>query len=282
MKYIEVIFQLEPWSESMSDILAALCGNIGFETFVSEKPFLKSYIQRANFNEAKLQETIEDFPIRMIKITYSISDVEDKNWNEEWEKTGFEPIIIGSDLTIQGIGHNAPSNTRHNILLDPKMAFGTGNHETTYMILEQLLSMDLSNKQVIDAGCGTGVLGILASQKGAKSVFAYDIDEWSVDNTRTNCTLNHIENITVIKSDSNILPQLRERFDLVMANINRNILLDDLPNFSSVLKPGGQLILSGFYVGDILKLTTAAQRQGLEEVLEKERNGWACLLFSKR
>ena len=134
MKYIEVIFQLEPWSESMSDILAALCGNIGFETFVSEKPFLKSYIQRANFNEAKLQETIEDFPIRMIKITYSISDVEDKNWNEEWEKTGFEPIIIGSDLTIQGIGHNAPSNTRYNILLDPKMAFGTGNHETTYMI----------------------------------------------------------------------------------------------------------------------------------------------------
>lgn len=282
MKYIEAIFQLNPWNEAASDILAALCGDMGFETFVCEEPFLKSYIQKAAFDEQQLRDTLEFFPMPEVEITYSIADAEDKDWNEEWEKNGFEPIIIGSELTVQGTGHDCPSNTRYEILLDPKMAFGTGSHETTYMILEQLLTMDLTGKQVLDAGCGTGVLGIMTALKGAASVMAYDIDEWSVNNTLTNCALNHVENISVQEGDASVLQNLENHFDLVLANINRNILLADMPHFVRVLKNGGQLILSGFYTEDVAQLVEAAQASGIEKVLEKERNGWACLLLSKR
>lgn len=282
MKYVEVIFQLNPWNESASDILAALCGEMGFETFVSEEPFLKGYVQKTVFDEQQLRDTLDFFPIPEVKITCSIADAEDKDWNEEWEKNGFEPIIIGSELTVQGTGHDCPAKTRYEILLDPKMAFGTGSHETTYMILEQLLTMDLTGKQVLDAGCGTGVLGIMTALKGAASVMAYDIDEWSVNNTRTNCLLNHVENITVHEGDASVLQNLENTFDLVLANINRNILLADMPHFVRVLKNGGQLILSGFYTEDIAQLVQAAQALGMEKVQEKERNGWACLLFSKK
>ena len=282
MKYVEVIFQLNPWNEAASDILAAFCGDMGFETFVTEEPFLKGYIQKSVFDEQQLRDTLEFFPMPELAITYSTADAEDKDWNEEWEKNGFEPIIIGSELTVQGTGHDCPSNTRYEILLDPKMAFGTGSHETTYMILEQLLTMDLNGKEVLDAGCGTGVLGIMTALKGAASVMAYDIDEWSVNNTRTNCTLNHVENITVHEGDASVLQNLENRFDLVLANINRNILLADMPHFVRVLKSGGQLILSGFYTEDVAQLVEAAQTLGLEKVLQKERNGWACLLLKKQ
>lgn len=282
MKYVEVIFQLNPWNESASDILAALCGEMGFETFVSEEPFLKGYVQKTVFDEQQLRDTLDFFPIPEVKITCSIADAEDKDWNEEWEKNGFEPIIIGSELTVQGTGHDCPAKTQYEILLDPKMAFGTGSHETTYMILEQLLTMDLTGKQVLDAGCGTGVLGIMTALKGAASVMAYDIDEWSVNNTRTNCLLNHVENITVHEGDASVLQNLESTFDLVLANINRNILLADMPHFVRVLKNGGQLILSGFYTEDIAQLVQAAETLGMEKVQEKERNGWACLLFSKK
>lgn len=282
MKYVEVIFQLNPWNEAASDILAAFCGDMGFETFVTEGPFLKGYIQKSVFDEQQLRDTLEFFPMPEVAITYSTADAEDKDWNEEWEKNGFEPIIIGSELTVQGTGHDCPSNTRYEILLDPKMAFGTGSHETTYMILEQLLTMDLNGKEVLDAGCGTGVLGIMTALKGAASVMAYDIDEWSVNNTRTNCALNHVENITVHEGDASVLQNLENRFDLVLANINRNILLADMPHFVRVLKSGGQLILSGFYTEDVAQLVEAAQALGLEKVLQKERNGWACLLLVKQ
>lgn len=282
MKYVEVIFQLTPWNEAASDILAAFCGDMGFETFVTEEPFLKGYIQKSVFDEQQLRDTLEFFPMPEVAITYSTADAEDKDWNEEWEKNGFEPIIIGSELTVQGTGHDCPSNTRYEILLDPKMAFGTGSHETTYMILEQLLTMDLNGKEVLDAGCGTGVLGIMTALKGAASVMAYDIDEWSVNNTRTNCALNHVENITVHEGDASVLQNLENRFDLVLANINRNILLADMPHFVRVLKSGGQLILSGFYTEDTAQLVEAAQALGLEKVLQKERNGWACLLLKKQ
>lgn len=282
MKYVEVIFQLTPWNEAASDILAAFCGDMGFETFVAEEPFLKGYIQKSVFDEQQLRDTLEFFPMPEVTITYSTADAEDKDWNEEWEKNGFEPIIIGSELTVQGTGHDCPSNTRYEILLDPKMAFGTGSHETTYMILEQLLTMKLNGKEVLDAGCGTGVLGIMTALKGAASVMAYDIDEWSVNNTLTNCALNHVENITVHEGDASVLQDLENRFDLVLANINRNILLADMPHFVRVLKSGGQLILSGFYTEDVAQLVETAQALGLEKVLQKERNGWACLLLGKQ
>lgn len=282
MKYVEVIFQLNPWNEAASDILAALCGGMGFETFVTEEPLIKGYIQKSCFEEQQLRDTLDYFPMPEVTITYSAADAEDKDWNEEWEKNGFEPIIIGSELTVQGIGHNCNPNTRYEIQLDPKMAFGTGSHETTYMILEQLLTMDLSGKQVLDAGCGTGVLGIMTALKGAEKVMAYDIDEWSVNNTRTNCMLNHVENITVHEGDASVLQNLKEQFDLVLANINRNILVADMPHFARVLKSGGQLILSGFYMEDIDRLIQTAEKLDMRQELQKDRNGWACLVLSKK
>lgn len=281
MKYIEVIFQLSPWSEAASDVLAALCGDMGFETFVSEAPLLKGYIQENLFDDTQLRDTLNFFPLPDTQISYSATKAEDKDWNEEWERNGFEPIVIGSELTVQGTGHHEKVQTRYEIVLDPKMAFGTGSHETTRMILELLLSMNLKNTQVLDAGCGTGVLGIMTALKGAESVTAYDIDEWSVNNTRTNCKLNQIENITVLEGDASVLQNIEKRFDLVLANINRNILLADMSHFSRVLKEKGHLILSGFYLEDIPQLVQAANTLGLEKIQEKERNGWACLLFTK-
>lgn len=275
MKYVEVIFQLNPWNEAASDILAAFCGDMGFETFVTEGPFLKGYIQKSVFDEQQLRDTLEFFPMPEVAITYSTADAEDKDWNEEWEKNGFEPIIIGSELTVQGTGHDCPSNTRYEILLDPKMAFGTGSHETTYMILEQLLTMDLNGKEVLDAGCGTGVLGIMTALKGAASVMAYDIDEWSVNNTRTNCALNHVENITVHEGDASVLQDLENRFDLVLANINRNILLAQLPAYAAALDAGGWLLMSGILEADVAPLSEAARAAGFSVTGHALRNGWA-------
>lgn len=275
MKYVEVIFQLNPWNEAASDILAAFCGDMGFETFVTEEPFLKGYIQKSVFDEQQLRDTLEFFPMPEVAITYSTADAEDKDWNEEWEKNGFEPIIIGSELTVQGTGHDCPSNTRYEILLDPKMAFGTGSHETTYMILEQLLTMDLNGKEVLDAGCGTGVLGIMTALKGAASVMAYDIDEWSVNNTRTNCALNHVENITVHEGDASVLQNLENRFDLVLANINRNILLAQLPAYAAALDAGGWLLMSGILEADVAPLSEAARAAGFSVTGYALRNGWA-------
>lgn len=281
MKYTEVKFRLDPWNETGSDILAALCGDLGFETFITEPPYLKGYIQNSLFDEEKLRKTLEYFPMEETRISFVATAAEDKDWNEEWEKNGFEPIVIGSELTVQGTGHSGLAHTRYEIVLDPKMAFGTGSHETTYMILEQLLDMDLENKQVLDAGCGTGVLGIMASLRQAASIMAYDVDEWSVNNTQTNCSLNHIENITVRHGDASVLQNIEQAFDLVLANINRNILLTDMPHFARVLKQNGTLILSGFYTQDIPILTEAASRIGLKVYQQKERNNWACLILRK-
>lgn len=282
MKYTEVNFQLDPWSETASDILAALCGDLGFETFVTEPPCVKGYIQEHLMNETQLRNILKCFPMEDTRISYTATAAEDKDWNEEWEKNGFEPIIIGSELTVQGTGHNEKAHTRYEIVLDPKMAFGTGSHETTYMILEQLLSMNLKDFQVLDAGCGTGVLGIMTSLLQAKAVMAYDVDEWSVNNTQTNCSLNHIENITVHHGDASVLQNIENQFDLVLANINRNILLADMPHFARVLKNGGTLILSGFYTEDIPMLTEAAAQYGLHVFQEKDRNNWACLILKKK
>lgn len=281
MKYTEVIFRLDPWNETASDILAALCGDLGFETFVTEPPCVKGYVQENMLDEEQLRNTLGCFPMEDVKISYTAAAAEDKDWNEEWEKNGFEPIIIGSELTVQGTGHNEKAHTRYEIVLDPKMAFGTGSHETTYMILEQLLGMDLNGLEVLDAGCGTGVLGIMTSLLQAKNVMAYDVDEWSVNNTRTNCSLNHIENITVHHGDASVLQGIEGRFDLVLANINRNILLADMPHFTRVLKSGGTLILSGFYTEDIPMLTEAAAHLGMTVSQKKERHNWACLILKK-
>lgn len=279
MKYFEVSFTIRPYSETASDILCALAAEAGFESFTTENELLKGYIQQTFWNEELLQEQISQFPLPQTEITYETKEADYKNWNEEWEKNGFEPIRIGNELMVRGIGYESDCNVKYNILLDPQMAFGSGNHQTTRMMLSRLLHMDLNGKRVLDAGCGTGVLSLMAALRGATDIFSYDIDEWSVKNTETNKALNQQNCITVVQGDASILEH-QKPFDLVLANINRNILLADMPQFVRVLRPNGQLLLSGFYIEDAAVLKEQAESLGLYYCDQLVEDDWACLKFT--
>lgn len=281
MKYFEVSFTIQPYSETASDILCALAADAGFESFTTDDETLKGFVQQDLLDRQLLQESLSFFPLPDTHITYEIKEAVYKNWNEEWEKNGFEPIRIGNELVVRGTGHERNSEVKYDIVLDPKMAFGTGSHQTTRMMLTRLLQTDLEGKRVLDAGCGTGVLSLMAALKGATDIFAYDIDEWSIENTKTNQALNQAAQITVVQGDASVLDR-QAPFDLVLANINRNILLADMPRFASVLRPGGGvLLLSGFYTEDAEALCTKARTLGLTYCDMIEEDHWASLKFIK-
>ena len=280
MKYLELEFTLTPHDEDAADLLAALAAQAGLESFVSTGSGMKGYVQHACFQKDVLDNILSDFPMPAVRITYAVREAEDRNWNEEWEKQGFAPVCIGDKVCIHQPGQTGLPIAKYQILIEPHQAFGTGQHQTTGMILRRLADMDLTGKRVLDAGCGTGILGIFCAMKGASNVFAYDIDSWSVCNTLQNMALNHVENINVMEGDAALL-QGKEPFNLVLANINRNILWNDLPAFSSVLASKGQIILSGFYSEDIPVLTERAESLGLNFVNHTENERWASLLFQK-
>ena len=211
---------------------------------------------------------------------YTIKEAEDKNWNEEWEKNFFQPIVIGDRCCIHSTFHKDTPKTEYEILINPQMAFGTGHHETTSSIISEMLEADLKGKSVLDMGCGTSILAILASMRGANPVTAIDIDDWCVNNSKDNIALNHIHNITVELGDANLLKG-RKPFDVIIANINRNILLADLPSFVSVMHAGSQMILSGFYVEDMPLLVQKAKSLGLNYLNHTEKENWATLLFER-
>jgi len=278
MKYYEVNFCIEPMSDDMADILSALIADMGFETFENTSAGLRAYIQQNHWQETRLEEIIENFPVQNIHITYHYVEAPDEDWNEEWEKEGFQPILIGDLIGVHDAAHPIPS-VKYDIVINPRQAFGTGSHETTRMILTQLSEMELRGKQVIDAGTGTGILTIMAMKRGAKNVIAYDIDEWSVENTRVNLKLNGIEDgVEVLLGDSKTIDDKRET-DLLIANINRNILLTDMKTFSKTLKRGGEMILSGFYESDIPILMREANRLGFTQKKVRKEGEWAMLLL---
>ena len=290
MKYFEVAFTLSPYSTDACDVLAALAGEVGFETFMETEDGLTGYVQQALFNEQTLKETIEDFPFDGISINYNVREAEDKDWNEQWEQEGFEPIEVrrkmedGRGIIIHD-GRHLPVNISDQditIEIDAKLAFGTGTHETTRMICSTLLDLfgNLSPLKVLDCGTGTGILAICALKLGASEAVGYDIDEWSADNARHNAVINRVDDrFTSLLGDVNILKEVEGSFDLVMANINRNILLADMPMMHEKMAPGAQLILSGFYTADIPMLTEKAQSLGMTLVAQKEDNDWACVVF---
>ena len=290
MKYFEVAFTLSPYSTDACDVLAALAGEVGFETFMETEDGLTGYVQQALFNEQTLKETIEDFPFDGISINYNVREAEDKDWNEQWEQEGFEPIEVrrkmedGRGIIIHD-GRHLPVNISDQditIEIDAKLAFGTGTHETTRMICSTLLDLfgNLSPLKVLDCGTGTGILAICTLKLGASEAVGYDIDEWSVDNARHNAVINRVdERFTSLLGDVNILKEVEGCFDLVMANINRNILLADMPMIHEKMAPGAQLILSGFYTADIPMLTEKARSLGMTLMAQKEDNDWACLVF---
>ena len=279
MKYYEVDFNLSPTSSDACDLLAAIAGEAGFETFEETDNGQKGYVQQQLFDREQLDLMLQSFPFPDVNVSYTVTEAEDRDWNEQWEQEGFEPIVVNNRLVIHD-GRHLPEQTYPlSIEIDAHLAFGTGTHETTRMVCATLLG--LSPHRVLDCGCGTGILGIAAMKLGANECVAYDIDEWSVDNTRHNAVINQVE-LTPLLGDATILNKVEGTFDLVMANINRNILLQDMPRFREKMAPGAFLILSGFYTDDVPLLTEKAASLGLKPVSQKEENGWACILLTTK
>ena len=278
MKYFEVPFTTQPCNETVNDIVSALAGEIGFESFVEWEEGVQAYIQQGLFDKEAIAEMVTNFPLPDTQISYSIQEAEDKDWNEEWEKNFFQPIVIGDRCCIHSNFHQDNPQTEYEILINPQMPFGTGHHETTSSIICELLDADLKDKTVLDMGCGTSILAILASMRGAKSLTAIDIDDWCVNNSRDNIALNNIQNITVELGDANLLKG-REPFDVIIANINRNILLADMAQYVACMHQGSELYMSGFYVQDIPVIQEKAESLGLTFVHHREKNNWVAVKF---
>ena len=308
MKYYEVRFNISPMNSDACDLLAAIAGEAGFETFEETETGLTGYIQQTLYDKQALNDCLQDFPFDGITISYETSEAEDRDWNEQWELQGFEPIIVSGKWkeesgrwkeesgkrNVQTLvihdGRHLPTDTSLTpplsplpsieIEIDAKMAFGTGTHETTRMICSTLLDLNLQGKRVLDCGTGTGILSICALKLGAREAVGYDIDEWSADNARHNAVINQVDcRFTSLLGDASILNKVEGVFDLVMANINRNILLADLPAFRRKLAPGGYIILSGFYTDDIPCLKKKGEALGLTLVAQMESGSWAALLL---
>lgn len=278
MKYLEFTFRTVPCTETVNDVLSAVLGEVGFESFVEQTDGIAAYIQKDLYDEAAVKATIEDFPLPDTRIEYTYQEAEDKDWNEEWEKNFFQPIIIGDRCVIHSTFHRDAPKAEYDIVINPQMAFGTGHHETTSLIIGELLESDLKGKSLLDMGCGTSILAILARMRGAAPCTAIDIDEWCVRNSLENIELNSVDNIAVFQGDASSLAG-KGTFDVVIANINRNILLNDMKQYVSCMHRGSELYMSGFYADDIPMIQTEAERNGLQFVHHHEKNRWAAVKF---
>lgn len=287
MKYYVANFDIECAEELLQparELLSAAACEAGFEAFEDTDNGIAGYVQRQLYDKEALDAAIADYMPEGTQVTYNIEEVPDQDWNQDWEDQGFEPIGVSDHLVIYDAKHTdmsmfAGDDGVMRIFIEARNAFGTGTHQTTRMILRRLLGMDLTGKSVLDCGCGTGILGIVASRLGANRVLGYDIDEWSSENAKHNAALNGVDNLDVLLGDASVLDGVKEEFDVVIANINRNILLNDMTAFRSHLKTGGRLILSGFYETDVPMLEQAAQSNGLTIIDVVTDGEWACAMF---
>ena len=278
MKYLEFSFRTTPCTEVVNDVLSAVLADAGFESFVEQPDGLLAYIQQNLYDEASVEAAISEFPIPDTAIEYSFVEAEDKDWNEEWEKNFFQPIVIGNRCVIHSTFHHDVPEAEYDIAINPQMAFGTGHHETTSLVISEILDSDMSGKRVLDMGCGTSILAILARMKGAASCTAIDIDDWCVRNSIENIELNSVNEIEVFLGDASILAD-KGPFDMVIANINRNILLADMQHYVARMNKGATLLMSGFYVDDIPLIKAEAERLGLTFNGYKEKNRWVVTSF---
>lgn len=304
MKYLEFTFKTQPETETVHDVLSAVLAEIGFDSFVHtssldrpakahsanpEQPEFEAeeaggsfvcYIQKTLFDEHALAETLAAFPLPEVEITYEMTEAEDKDWNEEWERNYFTPLVVDGRCVIAGTFHKDVPQAEYNIYINPQMSFGTGHHATTSQMISRLLEDDIEGKSVLDMGCGTSILAILARMRGAAHCMAVDVDEWCVKNSQENIALNSLDGIDVELGDASSLAG-KGPFDLVIANINLGILLQDMRHYAAVMRAGAYIYMSGFYDTDIPQLVAEASRQGLVLTDEHVMDGWACLKLQK-
>jgi len=276
MDYIELNCRIEPFNETSSEILIAKLSELDFESFAESDNGILAYIQSQLFNNLLLG-TVMEINIPGVQLTYDHKLIKDQNWNETWEKNYFEPVLITDKCLIRSTFHKNTPKTKYEILIDPKMSFGTGHHETTFLMIEEILELDLQGKTVLDMGCGTGILAILSSQKGASKIKAIDIDQWSYNNSLENIKLNSIGNIDVELGDKGLIGG--KHYNIVYANINKNILLADIPVYTSCIKQDERLLLSGFYKEDFDDINKIATENGLLLTNQREKNNWLMLSY---
>ncbi|GAB3333125.1 50S ribosomal protein L11 methyltransferase [Larkinella ripae] len=265
-------------SADYADILMAELAALNFESFVETDEGLNAYVLEPDFDETALRSVVEKYA-GQTAIAYQINSLEKKNWNEEWERN-YQPIEVQDAIRVRASFHERDTRFRYDIVINPKMSFGTGHHETTAMMLEHQLIVDAAGKTVLDVGSGTGILAILAALQGAERVIAFDIEEWAVENAEENAELNQCSFIEVFQGTIQDV-DTSERFDLVLANINRNVLLADIPVYVRLMKPGGTLLVSGFYEQDAPDIEQKGLAEGLIKTGQLAQNNWVSLRFSK-
>ena len=283
--YIELRLDITRLPDSMemetaTDIMAAMLAENGFESFTADNAGLTAFISSKVFDAGTLADTISQFPFPGLELTSSTKTIEGQDWNSEWEKHYFQPIVVGDRCVIHSSFHTGYPVCEYDITIDPKMAFGTGHHATTSLIIARLLELDLNGKSVIDMGTGTGILAILAAMRGASPVVAVEIDPAAEINARENVASNGHPEIDVRLGDASLLSGMSA--DIFIANINRNIITADLAAYASTLNPGGSMLLSGFYEADIPVIMETASPLGLIETGHTVKgDGWACLELAK-
>jgi ribosomal protein L11 methyltransferase len=280
MNYIKISINVANLPEYKADVLTFELGEIGFSTFETENDTLIAYAKQTDFSAESLKQMAEDNDLS--SDDYSVEEVEDKDWNEEWEKNYFQPIVVDggeSKCVIHSSFHTDVPEAEYDIVINPKMSFGTGHHETTSSMLRWILSDSMQGKKVLDMGCGTAVLGILAKMRGADYVMGVDIDEWCKENATESAAINNID-MEIKLGDASILPK-ENTFDVILANINRNILLADMDKYVACLNNGGNLYMSGFYTEDIPVIKEKAESLGLKYEDFKEKNNWVAVKFLK-
>lgn len=267
---------MDPFEEWIRDVLAVRLAGTGFESFTETGSGLEAFIPADSFDEYQVKIILNSFE-KKVRFKISKALIKSRNWNEEWEKNYFKPLVIAGECLVRAPFHKDYPKCKYELVIEPNMAFGTGNHETTSMMLKAVLKEDLKGKSVLDMGCGTGILGILASMKGASHITAVDIDEWSVKGTRENAQRNHIKNLKVKKGDAAAPGD--ETYDLILANIHKNVLLNDLPVYAKCLNENGKLFMSGFYAEDIPEIKRKAETVGLSETGFTQKNNWVASFF---
>lgn len=270
--YLEVAVELSPFTEEGADILMAELGDLPFDSFVTEAPFLKCYISTEKYRASDVKVVLSGYSF---VAGFKAAPVEGQNWNRAWEET-FQPIVVDGKVTIKAPFNGEVRRTRYNIWIDPQMAFGTGSHHTTYMMMQQMLGIDMRGLSVVDMGCGTAILAILAAKMGAGKVFAVDIDAVAAKSAWGNCRWNKVgSRVEVACGDASLLQM--GSYDVLLANIHRNIILQDLPTYARSLRRGGHILLSGFYENDAPAIEKAAEALGIAVQARTSAEGWCCL-----